>query len=388
MIAPLRYLFGCRRLRVTGAAPEDFLNALSRADRRFWEPQMLDGMTCTLCVTPRHYEQIERLAERSYCEVETVGLSGLAHDARRLLRRPALLIGLLLAVALSFLMQTVVWGITVEGNERVPEAEILSALEEQGVRVGAFAPSIEYSKMRNRVLETLPALSWIAVNRSGSVLHVQVNEREFSERNEPPYPAAHLVAVRDARITELVVLEGVKECAVGDTVAAGQVLVSGYEDYGVCVRGVCAEGEIFGETWYTGTLVAPAQITEKHYTGREKTQRTLVVGRKRINLCGNSGIFPTGCDKMISVKQLSLPEYPFPVWLETVTYREYTLVQRENPLTREQMLEAFQRVLRGRMLAGEIRSCTGTLTQRDGLLILEAEATCEEMIARTLPVEK
>ena len=52
------------------------------------------------------------------------------------------------------------------------------------------------------------------------------------------------------------------------------------------------------------------------------------------------------------------------------------------------MLEAFQRVLRGRMLAGEIRSCTGTLTQRDGLLILEAEATCEEMIARTLPVEK
>ena len=91
---------------------------------------------------------------------------------------------------------------------------------------------------------------------------------------------------------------------------------------------------------------------------------------------------------MISVKQLSLPEYPFPVWLETVTYREYTLVQRENPLTREQMLEAFQRVLLGRMLAGEIRSCTGTLTQRDGLLILEAEATCEEMIARTLPVEK
>lgn len=91
---------------------------------------------------------------------------------------------------------------------------------------------------------------------------------------------------------------------------------------------------------------------------------------------------------MISVKQLSLPEYPFPVWLETVTYREYTLVQRENPLTREQMLEAFQRVLRGRMLAGEIRSCTGTLTQRDGLLILAAEATCEEMIARTLPVEK
>lgn len=83
MIAPLRYLLGCRRLRVTGAAPEDFLNALSRADRRFWEPQMLDGMTCTLCVTPRHYEQIERLAERSYCEVETVGLSGLAHDARR-----------------------------------------------------------------------------------------------------------------------------------------------------------------------------------------------------------------------------------------------------------------------------------------------------------------
>ena len=62
MIAPLRYLLGCRRLRVTGAAPEDFLNALSRADRRFWEPQMLDGMACTLCVTPRHYEQIERLA--------------------------------------------------------------------------------------------------------------------------------------------------------------------------------------------------------------------------------------------------------------------------------------------------------------------------------------
>ncbi len=388
MTAPLRYLLGCRRVRVTGASPEAFLNALSRADRSFWELCMLDEMTCTLCLTSGHYGQIVQLAEKSYCSVETLGVSGLAHDLRRLLRRPVLAVGLLLAVALSFLMQTVVWGITVEGNDRVPDAEILAALEEQGVRIGAFAPSIEYTSLRNRVLETTPELSWLAVNRSGGVLHVQVNEREFSERNEPRYPAAHLVAVRDARITELVVLEGVRECAVGDTVAAGQVLVSGYEDYGLCVRGVCAEGEVYGETWYAGTLAAPAQIAEKHYTGREKTQRTLVVGRKRINLCGNSGIFPTGCDKMISVNRLTLPEYPFPVWLETVTYREYTLVLRENPVTQEQLTEAFRRELRGRMLAGRIVECTGELTEQDGLLLLHAEATCNEMIARMLPVEK
>ena len=108
---------------------------------------------------------------------------------------------------------------------------------------------------------------------------------EFLEATGMVESTSRCEIIADELLTNGVI---VPPCKVGDTVKAGQILTSGFEDYGLCLKAVRAEGEIFGRTWYTGTVLRPAVEWEKAYTGQVFVQRSLIVGRKRINLSERS----------------------------------------------------------------------------------------------------
>lgn len=67
-------------------------------------------------------------------------------------------------------------------------------------------------------------------------MQVLVTERQQPPDTRAPYAVANVVAARDGVLTEVSVTEGMRLCAVGDTVRQGQLLVSGYEDYGLFIR--------------------------------------------------------------------------------------------------------------------------------------------------------
>lgn len=389
MMGVIAYLGGETRLRLTGASPERCLNALTRAGVEFWGIAKEDELHLLVSVLPRDVRRAEHIAKRAMCEVECLYTRGLRNDLAKLLRRPMLTLGLTAAVLLSFFLQSFVWVIEVRGNETVHTQTVLRALEEEGIHCGAWAADIAYKQVRHPLLNRLPQLSWIAVNRSGGKLTVLVTERRNAVSEKPDYLAAHIVAARDGVLTEVNVSEGVRLCAVGDTVRAGQVLVSGIEDYGVYLRAVCAQAEIYGQTWHKMTVVMPSKTVQKRYTGREWTRTTLTVGRKRIKICGNSGILGINCDKMISVKKLTLPGYSFPVTLETEIYREYEPVEcAVNAAYAEKTLSAaYERLTLEATVAGRIVSTESTLHESGGLYVLTAESTCTEMLARLVPAE-
>lgn len=380
------YLFGECRLRLTGASPQHCLNLFCTEGLAFWRIVREDELHYCVSVRPRAVDAAKRLAQRAYCTAEVLYRRGLSHDLRKLRRRPLLLLGLPAALAAGFVFQSFVWSVEVEGNERVHPQTVVRALEELGVGIGTWAPSIDCKAIKHPLLNSVPELSWAAVNRSGGKLTVLVSERSRPERERPDYPAGNIVAVRDGVLTEVNVSEGMRLCAVGDTVRKGQVLVSGFEDYGLCIKGVCAQAEIYGQTWHSMLIAMPLARGEKRYTGREWTQRTLIVGRKRINLSGNSRISMPNCDKMISEKKLSLPGYEFPVALETATYREYETVRCPARDAERLLEQAFRRMTLASMTAGRIDSASCAVTRTGELFVLRGEATCTEMLARLVPM--
>ena len=197
------------------------------------------------------------------------------------------------------------------------------------------------------------------------------------------------LAARDGVLTEVSVTEGMRLCAVGDTVRQGQLLVSGYEDYGLFIRPVCASAEIYARTWHTGTVVTPAERLEKRYTGREWKQVTLIVGKKRIKLWGNSSISQQDCDKMIVEKAVRTSGYAYPLRLETAILREYVLEPAPAPQVQTEKLlqEAWRRAVQAQMLAGRIDVTQESLLMQGGLCILQAQSDCTELISRTLQLE-
>lgn len=385
----IRYLQGQTRLRLTGASPEDCLNALAKDGILFEQLSREDALHFSLTLKARDAERAECIAEKCFCEAEVIHRSGARFDAKRAIKRPVLLFGLLLCLLLSFYLQAYVWVIEVDGCETLPDERLLRTLTELEVCVGTRTETIDLQKIRTELLKQLPELSWVAVNRSGGRICVLACAREETKSNEPPYAAADLVAVRDGVITHANVSEGMRLFSVGESVREGQVLVSGFEDYGLCLKGVCASGEVYGQTWHTGTLVIPSFTMKKSYTGRTWTHRTLIVGRKRINLSGNSSFLGTLCDKITDRAQLTLPGYRFPVILETDTYREYTLVQESLPPSEAEriLLEAWNRDLENSMIAGKIEQTTHHCIESGGLYVLQVKSTCNELISRVKPMQ-
>ena len=351
----IRYLRGSVRFRLTGAAPEQCLNALAAARLEFWDIEREDALHLSLSVPAREAERLQGLA----------------------------------AAAATFVLQEFVWTIEVEGNDRLPAGQIVQALEELGIAPGTWGPSIDSPETRNRMLLRMPELAWLAVNRSGGRVQVLVTERQQPPDTRAPYAVANVVAARDGVLTEVSVTEGMRLCAVGDTVRQGQLLVSGYEDYGLFIRPVCASAEIYARTWHTGTVVTPAERLEKRYTGREWKQVTLIVGKKRIKLWGNSSISQQDCDKMIVEKAVRTSGYAYPLRLETAILREYVLEPAPAPQVQTEKLlqEAWRRAVQAQMLAGRIDATQESLLMQGGLCILQAQSDCTELISRTLQLE-
>ncbi len=116
-----------------------------------------------------------------------------------------------------------------------------------------------------------------------------------------------MVAARDGVIVSMSVLGGQSLCQVGQAVRAGELLVTGCVDLETHTQFTHADAEIYAMTQRTLTAVYPQTTTRKAYTGQVIRRYSLVVGRKRINLSGNSGISDASCDKMTERKALTLP---------------------------------------------------------------------------------
>lgn len=389
MKRPTDCLRTCVCVELLGAAQEAFLNDLAEAGVRFWEPERIDAVHLHLTLPKSALPSARTAAERRLCSLTVLRQEGLFLRLRPLLRRPVLIVGLFAAIVLSFALQNRVLLIRVEGNRSVQSEEILQALADLGVYFGARSDGLDVQQLRNRMLLEIPELSWCTVNRKGCVLTVPVTERELAEPAKPQYTAAHIVALRDGVLRQVSVFEGMSLCAAGDAVRKGQILVSAFEDYGLYLRAVCSDAEIYALTRHTGAVVCPAIRQEKVYTGEQWTEYCLVIGNFRRKIGQSSSFLRSDCDRITERKVLRAPDgTQLPVSLEITTCRAYTL--RQMPLDEVQaqtlLQSAWQRLLRGRIV--------GTITQTDFRLVqsgecytLYAESACDEMIAVLLPIE-
>ena len=120
------------------------------------------------------------------------------------------------------------WTFEVEGNEKVSEEEILSSLEEFGLKVGSYIGAVDVRKLQQQMLLKFDDLAWIGININSSVAEILVHERVFppqQERNDDGL--FNIVASESGQIKRLEVYSGQPVVQVGEAVNAGDLIVSG-----------------------------------------------------------------------------------------------------------------------------------------------------------------
>ena len=372
-------------ISVTGADIAATMEALTTAGVRIAQARKIDELSASFLIPGQDFSKVKSLCARRGDDLKILRSTGTWNWLRGLVKRPVLLLGLALLLLISVHLPGRIYFIQVEGNRSVPTRRILEAADRCGIGFGAARREVRSEKMKNELLDLIPQLQWAGVNTRGCVAVITVRERIIEETSDVPSDFGHIVAMRDGVITDCTAYSGTLLCVPGQAVVQGEILISGYTDCGLCIRAEQAQGEIFARTVRHQEAVMPLSGWVQEKTGEKKRNFSLLVGKKRINLWKDSGIWDATCDRMYEEYYVTLPGgFQLPLALAIDTYEQADLSSRAVPEEQVQYIlrRSGEGYLRDQMIGGTILEAVLNFTQEDGCIHLKGQYFCSEMIGK------
>lgn len=375
-------LSGQLLVELTSAEPEEALLGAVALGMELRNVTMVDSLTCRFFLEKKDYRAFQALCARRGDSLKPIRHLGLFWAIGSLRKRPVLILGMVILLTATILVSRRVLFVAVEGNETVPTRRILEAAEAAGLSFGTSRRQIRSEKIKNNLLALVPELQWAGVNTRGCTATISVRERPVEEKGAKE-EFGSLVAARDGFLLSTTVTKGTALCQPGQVVQKGQLLVSPYADYGLCLKATGAEGEIRAQTSHVLTVVTPEECLQTEQSGSVKRKISLTLGKKRINLWKDSGNFGVSCGRMVESYELTLPggfQLPITLWIEVYTPGTWTASEVMEP---EKILSDFAKpYLASRLLSGEILTSRETVTVEDGRVSLTGYYVCTERIDR------
>ncbi len=377
-------LEGTLRLELVSAVPAEMLTAVNEQGVMLRNVTYVSELTVICTIQRSDYPALQRILQQRGENIKVLRRSGIFWGIQGLKRRPVLVLGLLLLLAVALYLPTRVLFIEVTGNHNVPETLILEKAQICGVKFLASRREVRSEVMKNALLGAIPELQWAGINTYGCTAVISVKERTAATKSEVSTGVSSIVAVKDGVIQEMTVLQGNPLCKVGDAVKKGQVIVSGYTDCGISIQATCAKGEVFALTEHCLTAIHPKATEIRGEIKESHVNYSLIIGKKLINLSKDSGISHSSCVKMYSRYCITLPGgFQLPLGLLRQQRICYDSVEATEVADNEQWVRHYtEKYLRQNMIAGKILAADYTEENTGDRYILAGEFSCLEMIGR------
>ena len=169
---------------------------------------------------------------------------GVVYQTRALLRRPMLVIGVLLVASMVIAESFFVAAVTIDGYRAIPESALRDCLAASGVREGVYRPGIDWGQAEAALFETFPQIMWVRLVYDGRLVVLEVaetghqiirgeselaadEEKLFIPAPEPQNGYCNIVAARSGYIERIDPLWGDAMAEPGDYVKKGQILIRG-----------------------------------------------------------------------------------------------------------------------------------------------------------------
>ncbi len=383
-------LTGYAQFEITGDSAR-FLNMTAKSGFGFWDFSRRGERSCVRC-RAREYRRLWPFARRCGVRLRCVKKRGLPFQVRRLWLRKGLCLGILCGIALYFFLSSFVWGVSISGTESLSDRQVLEAAEKNGVYSGAWKGDFTPKLAAHSIISDLPELKWASVNTDGCFVEIAVGEGEKKPEITDDLRWSNMVAAREGKILAIEAERGRPEVALGDTVAKGDILISGLyqerldpyapppekplETLGA------ARGSVRAETYREFTVQVSSEKRELLPTGKKQTNSVFCLFGFRIPL-GLQSEPPENCrmyrdDSMVTALGVELP-----VGIEREVF--VLLEETGRPMGKQELKEAALLKLReaqkaalpagSRILKEEL-----TYSFPEGMCIVSASCRCEEEI--------
>ncbi len=240
-----RWMRGCVSFSALCPEPERLVNHIRQQNLHVFGIR-LQEYNLSGWVWAADYKDLSRCAHRCGGRCRATTRVGFPFWKRRFRHRYGWWIGWCFFVAFLAAAPQFVWEIRLPDCSEEAKIGLEQLLEEEGIVCGMPISSLEPQKMAERMMRNSDDFGWIALNRTGSVLEVEVSERVDAPIAKPE-TTYDLVASRAGEILTTKVLVGVGVVEAGDVVLPGDLLISGVSP-GASMQRVCAEGSIVAKT--------------------------------------------------------------------------------------------------------------------------------------------
>ena len=226
----IRYLRGYVKIRVEGYSPERFLNLCCFHHIFIWG-LVPAGNAYEMYMSLSGFRKIRPFTRKTHTKAVILKRCGFPFFLKRYEKRKLFFISLLLCAALLKVYSLFIWDIHFEGNQKWPDETLSEFLDSKGVAPFMLKSSVSCADIVKDIRKEYNDIVWVSASIDGSRLKVQIKENEDTFKEETDVSQEEhptdLVAETDGVITEIVTRSGVPQVHVGDTVKAGDILVSG-----------------------------------------------------------------------------------------------------------------------------------------------------------------
>ena len=330
----VRKITGELEVTATGLSPEKLLNISAQNHIRLSGVRRLSYTQLRFSIGPSDYNRLKKLLPEGRYKLNISSSRGLSLMLYAFRARYCLIAGIIISIALAFFASSRVWFVKVRGCQRVSEESVLNILESCGLKWGASVSGEELDEMEKRLMQELPDISWAGISRRGVNIYAYIKENSELPESTPVNQPADVIAAKDGVVEKVTVLQGRAVVTQGQTVRAGDVLISGelvYQD--LPYQYVYALGSVQARIWYSGEKKIPLKQLQTVRTGNKAVVRKMRVFGQEIFLDGENPFAQYETEE----SEQDVMNLGIPVTIITQTY--YETQTREYSITQEEALE-------------------------------------------------
>mgnify|MGYP004570398151 FL=1 len=321
MLFIYRFRRGFLRIEIRGDIAEALLNICAKNGIPLWSIRRR-GSVIRSFISVSDFRRLPALVAGSGLRVHILARYGLPFFTERYKERLGIPVGAALFFAFLSFMSGFVWSVGVEGNSAISKNELLAECRDLGIYEGMRKSDISPAGAKLQLLLRDNRLSWCAFNIEGCYLTVDVTEAKRKEEdNSVP---TNLKAAADGIIKRIDVTSGNCIVKVGDTVAKGDILVSGIEERADGTKFVHSAGRVTAVIEREITVTAKYKQKTAVLTGKKKTKRVLSVFGLKIPLYLGSESKPYRASTHKKVLKLFGRELPAALYEKRFEFTEET----------------------------------------------------------------
>jgi len=205
-----------------GEQLESFLNQILKDGVIVYHTQKSErGMRAQIKLAD--FRRLRRAVRQTHTRIHIIAKYGWPFIAVRWWRRKGLLTGICIIALMLTVLSQLVLSISVLGNHNVLTTDVLERAEKLGLKTWVYSKNLDLNQIAKALQEQLPDAAWIGVERNGTDVLIKISEKT---RPSIPEEAGNLVARHAGIVKEIMVIQGIPQVHEGETVRAGQVLIT------------------------------------------------------------------------------------------------------------------------------------------------------------------